>query len=136
MFDTMKAKTLYRQMLEQLQNLYNPHEAAIITDRVFEKIAGITKVEFIKNDALQVSLADEESLRAALYDLLQNKPVQYVLSEAWFGHLNLFVNEFVLIPRPETEELYNGLWQRKTMLKKYQLLFWILEPAAVAFPFT
>lgn len=121
MFDTMKAKILYRQMLEQLQNLYNPHEAAIITDRVFEKIAGITKVDFIKNDALQVSEIEEENLRAAMHNLLQNKPVQYELSEAWFGHLNLFVNEHVLIPRPETEELVQWIVAAQNNAEKIPL---------------
>ncbi|HTL10787.1 MAG TPA: peptide chain release factor N(5)-glutamine methyltransferase, partial [Chitinophagaceae bacterium] len=37
--------------------------------------------------------------------LLNHQPVQYVLNEAWFYRLKLFVDEQVLIPRPETEEL-------------------------------
>ena len=38
-------------------------------------------------------------------ELLTHKPVQYVLNEAWFMNLKLYVDENVLIPRPETEEL-------------------------------
>ena len=44
-------------------------------------------------------------LNNALQELLDHKPVQYVLGEAWFYKMKLKVNNHVLIPRPETEEL-------------------------------
>jgi release factor glutamine methyltransferase len=36
---------------------------------------------------------------------MQHKPIQYVLGEAWFFKMKFKVNDQVLIPRPETEEL-------------------------------
>jgi len=38
-------------------------------------------------------------------ELLNDKPIQYILGKAWFMGFSYQVNENVLIPRPETEEL-------------------------------
>jgi len=105
----MTAKLLYRQFLEQLQTLYGLSEATVITDWTFKKIAGINKMAFIKDASFELTATAEKQLQEALTALLLHKPVQYVLGEAWFGTLQLLVNEHVLIPRPETEELVHWI---------------------------
>lgn len=105
MFAKMTIKEQYRFFLQQLQTIYNLNEATVITDWVFESLAGIERFDVIKNPDLPLSVAKEEALSNSLTTLLQHKPVQYVLGEAWFYKMKLKVNEQVLIPRPETEEL-------------------------------
>ncbi len=105
----MSIKELYRSVLLQLQKIYSLDEATPITDWVFEKMASLKRTDIIKNPNKQISTAAEERINKALKELLTHKPVQYVLGEAWFGPLKLKVNEHVLIPRPETEELVEQL---------------------------
>ena len=100
---------LYRSFLEQLQAIYNMAEASVITSWVFEKIAGIKKIDLIKQQALEPEIYIADKLNEALQQLLQHTPVQYVLGEAWFCKMFFKVNHQVLIPRPETEELVNWL---------------------------
>ncbi len=101
----MTNKEIYRFYLQQLQALYSPNEACTITDWVFQKIAGLNRAEIIKNPANPINPEISGKLDDCFFALLQHKPVQYVLGEAWFYKMKLKVNDKVLIPRPETEEL-------------------------------
>lgn len=101
----MTNRELYRQYLQQLQQLYTAGEAAIITGLVFEKTAGLKRADIIKNPEEMVSDEIRINLDTKLTALLKYTPVQYVLGEAWFYKMKLKVSEVTLIPRPETEEL-------------------------------
>ena len=75
----MNLSTFFRNFIQQLQQIYSAHEAANITDMCFEKIAGITKSDVIKNPDFNLSAIHFKNLEAALAELLLHKPV----------HLNL-----------------------------------------------
>jgi release factor glutamine methyltransferase len=53
-----------------------------------------------------------EKINEILTDVLDGQPIQYVLGETHFGDLTIKVDERVLIPRPETEEMVEHI---KTM---------------------
>lgn len=94
-----------RQLSSSLTPLYDKREAENIADIVIEKITGLKRIDRILHKELLLSPEQKKHLETYTTDLLQHKPLQYVLQEAWFYGLPLFVNEYVLIPRPETEEL-------------------------------
>jgi release factor glutamine methyltransferase len=48
-----------------------------------------------------------EKLKFALSELRKEKPLQYITHQATFFGIDFFVNQDVLIPRPETEDLVN-----------------------------
>ena len=92
-------------LLNKLRSIYSREEADTITDWTMEHLTGSKKAErmIYKNEKIT---ADEESkLQQYVERLMTNEPVQYVLNEAWFCGLKLYVDKNVLIPRPETEEL-------------------------------
>lgn len=101
----MKLKSFYREFLSRLETIYSAHESANITNMCFEKFAGKSKADVIKEPEQTLPENEINRLKTSLSELLLHKPVQYILGEAWFHQLKFKVNEQVLIPRPETEEL-------------------------------
>lgn len=90
---------------EKIKALYEDREADNITDWVFENVTGLKKWERKNKQHDELPDIHLIQLKKYLDELLQWKPVQYVLNEAWFYKRKFYVNENVLIPRPETEEL-------------------------------
>ena len=105
----MTIQDAYTQLLSTLYIIYGDREAANIADWVIEKAIGKNKINRILNKSLPVSPQHQELLQKLCFELASHKPVQYVLNEAWFAGLKFYVNEHVLIPRPETEELVDWI---------------------------
>lgn len=94
-----------QQLQTTLYQLYDNREATTIADWVMEHVTGLRKIDRIMHKQLPLSPDRLTLLQEYTRELLTHKPVQYVLHEAWFCGMPFYVDENVLIPRPETEEL-------------------------------
>jgi len=101
----VRIKEAYHQLQQSIQPLYENREASNIADLIMEDITGWDRSRrVIHHDAL-LSEPQLERYTHCKEELLHGRPTQYVLGHAWFCGMRLQVDEHVLIPRPETEEL-------------------------------
>lgn len=120
----MTIQLAYQRLLAQLYEIYDKREAASIADMVIEHVTGQRKIERIIYKELPVNSKQQTQLEQIADELLQHRPIQYVLGEAWFMEIKLSVNKHVLIPRPETEELVQWVLDdlKKSVKKDLSLL--------------
>ena len=90
---------------KELTGIYDDQEAANISAWVLEHLTGAPRIDRVMRKDEALSMQQLHHLTEVHRRLLQHEPVQYVLGESYFYGLKLFVDNNVLIPRPETEEL-------------------------------
>lgn len=105
-----------RHYAGELEKIYSSNEANALIMILLEYYFGIDRVKIAMESELRLSESEMLTLHFAVKELLKNKPIQYVLGETEFCGMRFFVNENVLIPRPETEEMVKMIVSRRDKL--------------------
>jgi release factor glutamine methyltransferase len=107
----MDLQQAQRELVTELSPLYGGREASLIADWVMEKLTGRKRIDRLLYPSEPLPAPLLEQYKKYRAELLAHRPVQYVLQESWFCGMKFYVDERVLIPRPETEELVEWVAQ-------------------------
>ncbi len=99
------AKKIWRQLTNNITAEYPEGEKQSLSYMLMEHFLALNKANIIANSQVVVDASTKTKIMAALDRLNENEPIQYVLGYTEFYGLKIAVNQSVLIPRPETEEL-------------------------------
>ena len=108
--------------VHDLAEIYGPQEASNLTYILLEWITGYSKTSLALNLEMELGEAESSILLEKISELKQNKPVQYITGSAWFYGFEFKVNEQVLIPRPETEELVHWIHEDNNEIEGARIL--------------
>lgn len=74
------------------------------------------------NPELRLSESELLTFHFAVKELLKHRPVQYIIGETEFCEMTIKVNENVLIPRPETEEMTRQIIKACSRQRHYDII--------------
>jgi len=108
------------------QNELSPFFDAMEIDQFFyltlEKRYQLKRVDLALNPNFEITVEEEQYWNSVLIQLKTQKPIQYILGETSFYGLTFLVNEYTLIPRPETEELVQWILETNPTNSQISLL--------------
>ncbi|MBT0549847.1 peptide chain release factor N(5)-glutamine methyltransferase [Riemerella anatipestifer] len=113
----MKLLELHSIFKRELSELYNSSEISCLWEIFGEHYLGLDKIGLRQSENTQLPSQPIVQYTEAINQLKSGKPYQQILGEADFFGMKFCVNQHVLIPRPETEELLD--YAIKTISKEF-----------------
>lgn len=114
----MRIKQYRTQFIKELSPFYDAYEAESFFYLILEDKHKLRQIDLALNHELTFSDSDFVVWDSLLAQLKKEVPIQYLLGKTNFYGLDFEVNENVLIPRPETEELVEWIINENSKAEK------------------
>ncbi|MBL0049565.1 MAG: peptide chain release factor N(5)-glutamine methyltransferase [Bacteroidetes bacterium] len=95
--------------MDSLFPLYDREEVKNFCFLTCEKFLNFSRIDLRQKSAMEIQVDLAKKFTTVVEELMQHKPIQYILGETEFYGLIFLVDENVLIPRQETEELVDWI---------------------------
>ena len=122
-----KVSSVVNFFKSELKDLYESDEVKNFISIAFENILDYTKTDLTLNMENTMSESELLKFNNVVKDLKKHNPIQYIFGRTNFYGLDFIVNENVLIPRPETEELVDLIVKDYSTLNIQHSAFNILD---------
>lgn len=116
-------KDVVKHYTEQLKPVFGLQESQQIVLDLLKYLFDIDRIKMALNPKIRLNESELLDIHFAVKDLLKNKPIQYIIGKVNFCEHEFSVNQNVLIPRPETEEMV-GLIVKAFKQKDDNLTIW------------
>ncbi len=121
----MKLKDIQQIFHTELDSVYGKQEVDSFFQILIEYYFNLPRFYLALDPEFSLAKDEQALMVKALHDLKQERPIQYIVGITDFLGMPIQVNENVLIPRPETEELVGWMYQELKAIDK--LTFNILD---------
>ncbi|MDR7210771.1 peptide chain release factor N(5)-glutamine methyltransferase [Flavobacterium piscis] len=118
----MKIKQYRTHFIQELSPFYDAYEAESFFYLILEDKHKLRQIDLALNHELAFEEAEIENWKILLSELKKEVPIQYLLGKTNFYGLDFEVNENVLIPRPETEELVEWIIAENSKIERLKKL--------------
>ena len=118
----MKIKDYRTHFIQELSSIYDAAEVESFFYLILENKQQLKRIDLALQADLTFSEEDIRVWNSILESLKKEIPIQYVLGSAHFYGLEFEVNENVLIPRQETEELVEWILTSQKLQAENQKL--------------
>ena len=114
----MSLQELKQEFKVALANQYESIELNSLMSMLIEFIMGWDQIKQVLHKDATLTEEKINEFQKALQSLKEGMPIQYIIGKAWFMGNEYKVNENVLIPRPETEELVDWIIEYANIINK------------------